>query len=160
MNYTIRPKQDSDNEAINAMMLETWHTLAIISRAKFHPIIDLPCYVAESVGKLVGLVGYEIIQNQCEVVILQSMIENQGIGTKLMQAVIDTAKKNNCTRVWLITTNDNLHSMHFYQKLGFSFSALYRNAMEVSRKMKPQIPLTGREGIPLRDEIEFELIIN
>ena len=159
MSFTIRPKQDSDTDAINALMLETWHTIEIISRGNLHPVAALPGFVAEADSKLVGLIGYEITREQCEIVILQSMIENQGIGTQLMQAVIKAAKQHNFTRVWLITTNDNLHSMHFYQKLGFSFSALYRNAMEVSRKMKPQIPLTGRDGIPLRDEIEFELLI-
>jgi hypothetical protein len=34
---------------------------------------------------------------------------------------------------------------------------IYRNAMDVSRKRKPFIPLTGMDGIPLRHEIEFEM---
>jgi len=30
-------------------------------------------------------------------------------------------------------------------------------AMEVARQLKPSIPFIGEEGIPLRDEIEFEI---
>ncbi len=32
-------------------------------------------------------------------------------------------------------------------------------ALDVSRKLKPTIPFVGLDGIPLRDEIEFELVL-
>ena len=59
-------------------------------------------------------------------------------------------------RVWLITTNDNLDAIRFYQRRGFMISAIYKNALEFSRKLKPSIPTIGRYGIYMRDEIEFE----
>lgn len=37
---------------------------------------------------------------------------------------------------------------------------LFHDALEVSRKLKPEIPLIGENSIPLRHEIEFELYIN
>jgi len=49
--------------------------------------------------------------------------------------------------------------MRFYQKRGFDMANLYRNAMDVSRRLKPEIPLIGEDGIPLRHEIEFELLL-
>jgi ribosomal protein S18 acetylase RimI-like enzyme len=159
MNYTIRPKQDSDEEALSTLMLKTWHTVEIITRGKLYPVIELEGLVATQDNELIGFVLYRYENSECEVVVLQSLEEGQGIGTKLMLEVISIAKDKGCTRVWLITTNDNIHAMHFYQRLGFSFSALYRNAMEISRQMKPQIPLLGHDGIPLKHEIEFEFII-
>lgn len=33
---------------------------------------------------------------------------------------------------------------------------LYRNAVEAARRLKPQIPFIGNDGIPIRDEIELE----
>jgi hypothetical protein len=65
-----------------------------------------------------------------------------------------------CTRLWLITTNDNLHALRFYQKRGFMLVAVHRNAVEQSRKLKPEIPLYGKDGIPIRDEIELEMLLN
>jgi len=159
VNYTIRQKQNSDNAAVNSLMLETWHTISIITRGKMYPIADLQGFVAENEKKLVGLVCYRIEENECEIIVLQSMAEKQGIGTNLILEVINEARKHSCKRVWLITTNDNTDAMHFYQKRGFVFSALYSNAMDVSRKMAPRIPLLGHDNIPLRDEIEFEYII-
>jgi hypothetical protein len=37
--------------------------------------------------------------------------------------------------------------------------AIHRDALELSRRLKPQIPLIGLDGIPLRDEIELELLL-
>ena len=36
---------------------------------------------------------------------------------------------------------------------------LFRNALDTSRKIKPEIPLIGENSIPLRHETEFELSI-
>ena len=69
------------------------------------------------------------------------------------------AKKNGCRRVWLITTNDNTYAIRFYQKRGFDMAAIHRNAINESRKIKPQIPLTGFDKIPILHEIEFEMML-
>jgi hypothetical protein len=53
-----------------------------------------------------------------------------------------------------------MNALHFYQKQGFALVAIHRNALELSRKLKPEIPLVGNDGIPLRDEIELEMMLN
>ena len=67
------------------------------------------------------------------------------------------AKCANCTR--FATTYDNLNALRFYQKRGCVIVSVHRNAVVKSRQLKPQIPLTGNDGIPLRDEIELEMIL-
>ena len=84
-------------------------------------------------------------------------MEKAGIGTALIDAVKDVATMARCKRLWLITTNDNMAALHFFQKRGFMLVAVYPNALEQSRKLKPEIPLIGIDGIPLRDEIELEM---
>jgi RimJ/RimL family protein N-acetyltransferase len=61
-----------------------------------------------------------------------------------------------CYRLWLITTNDNEPAIQFYQRRGMTLVAIHHNALSESRKLKPEIPLIGLGGQPLRDEIEFE----
>ena len=68
-------------------------------------------------------------------------------------------KNKDCKRIWLITTNDNINAIKFYQKCGFVFSAVYCDAIKNSRRIKPEIPLIGNFNIPIRDELEFELIL-
>jgi hypothetical protein len=36
-------------------------------------------------------------------------------------------------------------------------STLLSNAVQQSRKLKPEIPVAGHDGIPIRDEIELEI---
>ena len=83
--------------------------------------------------------------------------EGRGIGTALLEAVKEVAVTLECQRMWLITTNDNLPALRFYQKRGFTRVQVYPNAVERSRQLKPDIPLAGQHGIPIRDEIELEL---
>jgi len=96
---------------------------------------------------------------ECEIVTLDSVTECRGIGTSLIVAVRKVAFRAGCKRVWLITTNDNVKTIRFYQRRGFVLVAVHRNAIDESRKLKPEIPRFGIDGIPIRDEIEMELIL-
>ena len=125
----------------------------------FYPA-ELPGFVAEHDHEILGLITYQIKNNQCEVITLDSLKEDQGIGTQLIEAVKTKAVKTGCPRIWVITTNDNLPALGFYQKRGFKIKEIAINAVEKSRILKPFIPLTGYEGIPIRDEIELEMSLS
>jgi ribosomal protein S18 acetylase RimI-like enzyme len=112
------------------------------------------------IGEPAGLVTYAIENGECEIVTLDSLYEGLSIGSELVMAVRQMAELNACRRVWLITTNDNTNAIRFYQKRGFRLVGFYPNAIEASRKLKPSIPLTGDDGIPILDELEFELKLN
>jgi GNAT superfamily N-acetyltransferase len=111
-------------------------------------------------GDWIGVATYTIREKECEIVSLNSLEPNQGIGTALVEAVIEEARRQNCRRVFLSTTNANLHALGFYQRLGFALSALRPNAVTESRRRKPSIPLVDDNGIPLRDELELEILLN
>ena len=74
-------------------------------------------------------------------------------------AVEDAARAARCRRLWLVTTNDNLHALRFYQKRRFRIRAVHPDALDGSRRLKPEIPLIGIDGLPLRDEIELDLLL-
>jgi len=136
-----------------------WGSNIIVTKGKVHNAEELPGFVALVDGEVKGSITYNIENNECEIVSLGSLQENIGIGSELINRVVNEAKNNGCKRVWLITTNDNIHAIRFYQKRGFDMVALHRNAINESRKIKPQIPLTGIDGIPILHEIEFEIIL-
>jgi hypothetical protein len=83
----------------------------------------------------------------------------QGVGTALIEAVKVAAIEAGCRRLWLMTTNDNLHALGFYQRRGFRLVAVYPGAVDAARLLKPEIPLLGNDGIPIRDEIELEIAL-
>jgi len=107
-----------------------------------------------------ALVTYRINGNKCEIVTLNCLVEGAGIGSALIDTVREMAISAHCKRLWLITTNDNTKALRFYQKRGFSLVAIYPNALEQSRQLKPEIPLVGNDGIPIRDEIELEFSLS
>jgi ribosomal protein S18 acetylase RimI-like enzyme len=139
-------------------VIRGWGADFVVTRGRKVFAADLPALVAEDAeGEKVGLLTYEIIGDQCEVVTLDAFTQFSGVGTALMNCVIETARAAGCHRVWLITTNDNLDAIRFYQKRDFTIAAVHVNAIAHSRTLKPSIPIVGNYGIPIRDEIEFEV---
>jgi ribosomal protein S18 acetylase RimI-like enzyme len=110
-------------------------------------------------GEWTGLITFMFRGDECEITSLDSLQAGKGIGTKLIDEVLHEARESKCRRVTLITTNDNLRALGFYQKRGFRLAALHRGAVDESRRLKPTIPLTGQNDIPLHDEIELEILI-
>lgn len=87
----------------------------------------------------------------------QALEQGRGVGSALLGAVEELARRRGCKRLWLVTTNDNTHALAFYQRRGFSLAALHRDAVTEARKtLKPFIPLVGEGDLPIRDELELE----
>lgn len=114
-------------------------------------------FIAYDKEDIIGLVTYRIADNECEIMSLDSLRENQGIGTALVNKVVETATKEKCIKVELITTNDNINALRFYQKRGFDMVQLYHNAVDTARSLKPSILMIGDFDIPIKHEIEFEM---
>ncbi|HHU93393.1 MAG TPA: GNAT family N-acetyltransferase [Halanaerobiaceae bacterium] len=159
MQFEIREKTFEDNKWIVPYMRENWGSEKIVTRSTLYDATGLPGFIAEHNNIPAGIILYNIKDKECEITLLESFIEKMGIGSSLINRVKEIAKSQGCRRIWLITTNDNTHAIRFYQKRGLVLAALYKNAIEESRKIKPEIPFEGFDGIPIRDEIELELVL-
>lgn len=158
MNLNIRAVADGDCEWIRQKSIREWGGEFIMTRMRKVYLHKIDGFIAENdAGEKVGLVTFEITGDQCEIVSLDAFEKWHGIGTALLERAVEAARAAGCRRVWLLTTNDNVDAMRFYQRRGFTLSAVYLNAHEESRKVKPTIPKIGCYGIPLRDEVEFEM---
>jgi len=67
---------------------------------------------------------------------------------------------NTIAKVWLVTTNDNLRALKFYQKRNWEIIGLHLYAVKEARKIKDSIPLLGYDNIPILHEIELALILD
>jgi GNAT superfamily N-acetyltransferase len=129
----------------------------VVGRGRVFRPAELDGFVALANGDPVGVVTVSIESDACEIVTIDSLREGTGVGSALIEAVIRKARQAGCRRVWLITTNDNLRMLRFAQRRGFTLVAVHPNALEESRRLKPEIPEVGQHGIPLRDELQLEL---
>ena len=152
----VRPLGEGDREWVRETLRELWGE-TVVSRGAVHDPTALPGFVAEEGGDRVGLLTYRVDGADCEVVTIDAFPEGAGAGTALLDAAARAARDAGCGRVWLITTNDNLRALRFYQRRGFRLVAVHPDALERSRELKPSIPEIGLDGIPLRDELELEL---
>ena len=155
--FQIVEADEHHQEMIEQIWTEHWGSTTMVSRGKLYNASEFPGFFAMAEGDILGLVTYRVEDTECEVMSLNSFQDGMGVGSALLEAVIEKAKSFNCRRLWLLTTNDNMNALRFYQKRGFVLVAVHRNALEESRKLKPQIPTIGFDGIPLRDEIELEI---
>ena len=158
-NIGIHPLSQSDHDWVARRTAENWGAEIVVAHGTVFRPADLPGFYAEAAGEKLGLLTYHIDGESCEIVSIEAWQEGLGIGTVLIEAARHAAIQAGCHRLWLITTNDNTNALRFYQKRGFSIAAIHINALEYSRKLKPEIPELGNDGIPIRDEIELEMKI-
>jgi GNAT superfamily N-acetyltransferase len=146
-------------DRVNQILKEEWNCPPSISRGIAIDTTVLPGFLFIENDAIKGVVTYHIRNKECEIVTLNSFEENRGIGTALILEVLTIARENKCKRLWLITTNDAINAIRFYQMKGFDLKAVHINAMEISRKLKPSIPLIGMDQIPIKHELEFEILL-
>jgi N-acetylglutamate synthase-like GNAT family acetyltransferase len=155
----VREIKLSDTNWIKEIFIQYWAGDFLVTRGKIHRIMELSGYIAELSSKKVGLITHMVTNKELEITGLVSNDEKKGIGTALINSIINLARQEGIKRIYLVTTNDNLNALGFWQKRGFKLVRVYPNAMEVTRRLKPSLPLIGEDNIPLRDELELEMIL-
>ena len=155
----VRPRESADQAAAREFL--AGHDSLRVARLGelVHPL-DHPALLAVAAdGQLLGMLTYVPgpDRRQCEILTLHAGERRRGAGTALIEAVGELARRQGCARLWLITTNDNVDALRFYQRRGFCLVRVHRGAVDRCRAaLKPEIPVAGDYGIPLRDEIELE----
>lgn len=147
-----------NREKVNDFISSQWFSTDMVIRGKVVDMTSVDGIVCYDDKEIVGLITYDL-NCYCEILSLDSLIENKGIGTELIEWVINIVCNNNINKIKVITTNDNIDAIKFYQKRGFDMIKIYHNAIEESRKLKPTNPLLGNYDIPIKHEIEFQKLI-
>ena len=142
----------------------TWAEAALVEafggrlqarRGELIDVLALPGLIAERDGEPVGVLLYDPDdgRGEAELAALATPVRGIGAGTALVVAL---AGRLGDRPTWLVTTNDNVDALRFYQRLGYRLRELRVGAVEDARRLlKPGIPRFGRDGIPIRDELEL-----
>jgi hypothetical protein len=157
--YAIRPLTFEDRIWVRGKIIQEWGAeIIFIHHQVFRPA-ELPGFAACAREEILGLLTYRMNMDTCEIMTLNSWQENSGVGSTLIETVRQVAIRGRCHRLFLVTTNDNTNALRFYQKRGFIISTVRLNVMEEARRIKTEIPSNGMDGIPIRDEIELEILL-
>ncbi len=150
------PQDEADRAWLTELWRSEWGGEVMISKGVTYHLADLPALIARAENKRVGAATYHIDGKACELLSINALTAGLGTGSALLAAVESAARAASCSRVWLITTNDNLNALAFYQKRGYRIRAVYPGAVDRARQDKPSIPLVSADGIPIHDELELE----
>ena len=153
----IRAASDFDARALRDHVAAAWHADSVIAHGeRIYPAL-LPGLVVVAAGRIVGHASYRVDGGRCELTSLNAEPRHAGIGTLLLEAVVEAARRAGCHSIWLTTTNDNLDALRFYQRRGFRLAALRQGAVDRAREtLKPELPAHGEYGIPMQDELDLE----
>lgn len=154
----VRELRHDERSWAGAELTRSWGGTWMVSRGVLQDAAGLPALVAERDGQRVGLLTFRPRPGgDTEVVTVNAFLPGAGIGGQLLAGIAELGRRNDWRRVWLITTNDNTWALRSYQRHGFDLVALHRDALDRSRQLKPEIPVTGLDGIPIAHELELEL---
>lgn len=156
MTIHIKNSTSKDRDWITEVLIDNWASSIIVTKGTSYQADLLPALIADLDGNPSGVLIYSIKNNELEIVSLNAIEKGKGIGSALLDEIEKIAKEQRCRRIWLITTNDNIDALRFYQRRGYEIAFVHRHAIQESRKIKPQLPFVGKYGIPIRDEIEME----
>jgi GNAT superfamily N-acetyltransferase len=136
--------------------LQERDSAVVARRGELVDALARPALATEDGGQVTGLLTYDLVGTGCEILTLHAARQWAGAGTSLVAQTARLAAGLGCARYWVVTTNDNVDALRFYQRRGFRLVAVRCGAVgDARRTLKPSIPLTGDYGIPLRDEIEL-----
>ena len=155
---TVRPYAPGDRRWAEGLLEEAMGSTRAVRLGEMVEPAGLPGLVAERDRERIGLLTYIVDGDQLEVLSLHSRVENAGAGSALLEAAAALAAGRGCRRLWLVTTNDNLHALGFYQRRGLRLCALHARSLDRDRALKPELPEVNPDNrIPMRDLLELEL---
>jgi ribosomal protein S18 acetylase RimI-like enzyme len=156
----VRPLGDDDQRWKEETLRRAWGSTAVARLGVLVDAAALPGLMAVVDGRPAGLLTWDRHGDDIEVVTLQAENEGGGVGRALMDAVLNLGRHTGARRIWLVTTNDNVRAIGFYQRWGMDLVRFVRHGVDVSRRVKPEIPQGGDDGIPVRHELEFEVLLD
>ena len=152
----IKPISEKNRQQVMNFFIQHWGSSQMIISSGRYDCAMLDGYVYVEDATIIGLVTYVLHADSLELISLDSIQEGKGIGSRLMAEVEQFALEHSNIKIELITTNDNLQALKFYQKRGYRITHIFPNAVVEARKVKPTIPLIGNDGIPLLDELKLQ----
>lgn len=155
----LRKVEKKDESLIIKLMDEHWGGEPLVVNCKKYYPSMMHGILAFDGQDCQGLLTYNKTDQVYEIIVLHALYQFRGIGTLLLNKFIKLVKSEGGNKIVVMTTNDNIDALRFYQRRGFTLSALRLNVLSQARKIKATIPEVGDYGILLKDEILLELSV-
>ena len=155
--FDIRPM--TDRAQLEELLRLRWSDGSIFVRGRLLYPKDVEAFGAYLDNRLQGIVTWRVEDGTLYMLTNNNVTDQRGVSTALLETMLAMAREKGFAVMRALITNDNWPAFRFYQKRGFRIVAVHPGVVDMMRQMKPSIPVTGLEGIPMRDEIELEIVL-
>lgn len=150
----VRPCEDADRQAVLDLFERDFGSTRVSAFEAEHALVDVPALVATvKDGLLAGALAYRIDGEALQMLALATdpMWQRSGVGGHLVARAEVLAREAGCRRAVLVTSNDNLPALYFYQRQHYRVAAVAIGSLVARAAGRP-----GFAGIHVRDEIRLE----
>lgn len=151
-----RDAADTERDAVLDLFREDVGRTRVATLGTVIDLEGLPTLVAEMEGgSVAGALAWHHHGDVLHIVALATdpMWQRTGVGGHLLAEVEATARRLGASRLVVTASNDNLPALYFYQRRGWTTTAVVVGGMLESFGGEPGV---GFAGIPVRDEIRLE----
>lgn len=151
--FEVRLATQADRSAVETICDRALGETVVDAWGATFDILESQNLIAETDGKLAGLLSIAVRAGEANIVFLSVYPEYQGtgVGAALLTAADELASKRGLPFLRAATTNDDIPLLYFFQRHGFSIYEV--GVGEVADKFGSATP--GFSAIPVRDEIRL-----
>lgn len=132
---SIVKKQDQHADFVKKDIISLFGSEYLISvHSEYREAHLLEGFIAYKREEIVGIILFAEENGECELVYLHALREGRGIAKKLIKRLVEYTQDNCVSRLYVVTTNDNVTALKLYQQAGFRIKDIYLDAMERVRK--------------------------
>ncbi|MGA9290708.1 MAG: GNAT family N-acetyltransferase [Anaerobacillus sp.] len=154
--FSIQRIQNHHQGLVHNFFIKQWGSTEMILSSGTYKVNELEGFIAsDKSGEIRGIITYIVHQEHMEIIPFNSLMEKNGVGSRLLFEVEMIARERGLKKVTVLTTNDNIDALRFYQRKGYRLTEVIINAVELARQHKPQIPKIGHNQIPIHDELKL-----
>lgn len=144
-----------EKDSIMAKIKTNWGSTSIVYSGMVYDLNTLKGIALKNNDIIVSILFYQVINKELNIILLESFVKRKGFGRIILQKIKEISKGNKYKRIIVTTTNDNIDAIKFYQLNEFDIIEVKFNAVDLSRKIKPEIPSVGNYGIKIKHELIF-----
>ena len=153
---TVRPATAADYDRVKELALYFWDEIEADCFGREYDVLACPAFLACDGTDIVGMASYAVEPGWDAVVLVMLNVlpacQDRDGGSALITALVAEAARLGRARILVVTSNDDLLALAFYQRHGFHLVELIPGA--IARHHGGE--LAGFAGIPIRDEIRLE----
>jgi ribosomal protein S18 acetylase RimI-like enzyme len=155
--FEVRAMRAEDRPRLKQMAVDFWGETEMECFDGEYDAGELPSLGAYVQDELVGFLSYAVEGDALHIVMFNVLpgYQGAGVGKELVKVAADEARRRGLSRLTVATSNDNLPTLEFYQRLGFIIQEVVPGRI-LEHHGEAE---AGFAGIPVRDEVRLQLAL-